>query len=172
MLSIKSGTMDSIRKRMFRILGAALLILPTLSFAAGDLLLNESSLAAKIEKEQNYQLLDARGSVAQRSVPLAFSTRYEKVMPVKKGLVFVVADSDKAALEIAESIPAGSDRSVFAVKGGADAWKRVQSKTATAVAPTSFMVPNGTCEPGTPSLKIDAKPNKKTGKAALKPINK
>ena len=154
------------------IFGAALLILPMLGFAASDLLLNEADLAAKIGKESNCQLLDARSAEARQSAPLAFSTRYEKAMPVRKGLVFVVADSDAAALEIAQSIPAGSERSVFAVQGGADAWKRVQAKSATVVAPTGFVVPKGTCDLGAPSLKFDAKSGKETGKATLEPINK
>lgn len=157
-------------KYKLHIFGAALLMLPALALA-GDLLLSEDGLVAKIGKEPNYQLLDARNAEAQRSTPLAFSTRYKKAMPIKKGLVFVVAGSDAAALEIAQSIPATDDRNVFAVKGGADAWKHVQSRTASVVAPT-FIVPKGTCEPGTPSLKIDAKSSKKTGKPALETINK
>jgi hypothetical protein len=171
MSTLEDLSMYSILKRISRVVGTALLILPALSLAAGDLLLNEGSLGAKIGKEANYQLLDARSAEAQRLSPLAFSTRYEKNMPLEKGLVFVVADSDAAALEIAQSIPAGNDRSVFAVKGGADAWKRAQSKAATVVAP-NFVVPKGTCELGTPSLKIDAKSNKKSGKTTLEPINK
>jgi hypothetical protein len=165
-------SMYTVMKYLQHILGATLLILPALSFAASDLLLNEADLAAKIGKEPNYQLLDARSAEARRSVPLAFSTRYEKAMPIKKGLVFVVADSDASAVEIAQSIPvAGSDCGIFAVQGGADAWKRVQAKTATAVAP-AFVVPKGTCELGAPSMKIDAKPGNKTGKTKLEPINK
>jgi hypothetical protein len=169
---IKPGAMCNIRKRTLRMLGAALLILPTMSFAAEDLLLNEDSLAAKIGKEPNCQLLDGRSAEARRSAPLAFSMRYQKNMAIKKGLVFVVADSDEAALEIARSIPADAERSVFAVQGGADAWKRVQAKTATAVEPTGFVVPKGTCDLGKPSLKFDAKSNKNAGKPALEPINK
>jgi hypothetical protein len=163
--------MYTLMKYLRHIVGTALLLVPVLSLAASDILLNEADLAAKVGKEPNCQLLDARSAEARRAVPLAFSTRYEKNMPIKKGLVFVVADSDAAALEIAQAIPAASDRSVFAVKGGADAWKRVQAKTATAVAP-AFVVPKGTCELGTPSLKIDAKSGKKTNKKKLEPINK
>src|SRR3970040_1050001 len=113
---IKPGAMCNIRKRTLRMLGAALLILPTMSFAAEDLLLNEDSLAAKIGKEPNCQLLDGRSPEARRSAPLAFSMRYQKNMAIKKGLVFVVADSDEAALEIARSIAADAERSVYAVK--------------------------------------------------------
>jgi hypothetical protein len=171
MNALKDLSMYSILKCISRTVGTVLLILPTMSLAAGDLLLNEDNLAAKIGKEPNCQLLDARSAEAQRLSPLAFSTRYEKTMPVRKGLVFLVADSDEAALEIVRSIPADAERSVYAVKGGADAWQRVQSKLATVVAP-NFVVPKGTCELGTPSLKIDAKSNKKSGKATLDPINK
>ncbi|MBI5891559.1 MAG: hypothetical protein HZB47_12970 [Nitrosomonadales bacterium] len=165
-------SMHFIKKHVLRVVGATLLIVPTLSLAANDLLLNEDSLAARIAKEPNCQLLDARSAEAQRLSPLAFSTRYDKTAPVRRGLVFVVADSDEAALEIVRSIPADAGRSVYAVQGGADAWKRVQSETATAIEPTSFVVPKGTCDLGKPSLKFDAKSSKKTGKAALEPINK
>jgi hypothetical protein len=171
MSSIKSGTAESIGKRMARMLGAALLALPALSLAADDLLLDEISLEKKVGREPNCQLLDGRSAEARRLAPLAFSVRYEKTVAVKKGLVFIVADSDEAALEIARAIPADAGRSVYAVKGGADAWKRVQSKTATAVAP-GFVVPKGTCDLGAPSLKFDAKSGNKGGKAALETINK
>ncbi|OGS90355.1 MAG: hypothetical protein A2Z95_03080 [Gallionellales bacterium GWA2_60_18] len=161
MAYIKSGTNASILKRMLRNLGAALLLLPMLA-SAGELLLGEEDVAAKVTKEPTYQLLDARGVAARQTAPLAFSTKYEKLMPVNKGLVFVVADSDAAALEIAQSIPASSERSVFAVKGGADAWKRVQSKSVKQVK-TDFVVPKGTCEIGKPSLEIEAKHGNKSG---------
>ena len=157
-------------KYKLRIFGLVFLMLPVLSIAS-DLLLSEDDLIAKIGKESNYQLLDARNAEAQRSTPLAFSTRYEKDMLIKKGLVFVVADNDAVALEVAQSIPANGDRSVFAVKGGADVWRQVQSRTAPVVAP-AFIVPKGTCEPGVPSLRIDAKSSKKAGKETLESINK
>ncbi len=172
MYFIKDSSMHLIIKLLLRVAGTAMLMWPMLTSAATDLLLNEANLAARIAKESNYQLLDARSAEAQRSAPLAFSTRYQKAMPVKKGLVFVVADSDATALDIAQSIPAGNDRSVFAVKGGAEAWMRVQSKSAVIVAPTAFVVPKGTCDLGAPSLKIDAKSGKKANKPVLDSINK
>jgi hypothetical protein len=169
MAYIGSGTTGNIAKRMLRTLGAALLILPALSLAAGnDLLLGGDDLAAKVVKERDYQLLDARSAAAQQSVPLAFSTKYRQVMPIRKGLVFVVADSDAAALEIAQSIPAGSDRSVFAVKGGAGTWREVQKKTAGTPASNAFIVPKGTCELGAPALKFDARSNNQADGAAQK----
>ena len=107
--------MYTMKKYLLHIFGTALMIVPILSFAASGLLLNEADLAVKIGREPSYQLLDARSAESRRSVPLAFSTRYEKAMPIKKGLVFVVADSDASAVEIAQSIPvAGGDCSIFA----------------------------------------------------------
>ena len=167
MAYIGSGTTGNIAKRMLRTLGAVLLMLPALSFAAGnDLLLGGDDLAAKVAKERDYQLLDARSAAAQQSVPLAFSTKYRQVMPIRKGLVFVVADSDAAALEIAQSIPAGSDRSVFAVKGGAGTWREVQKKTAGTPASNAFIVPKGTCDLGAPALKFDARSGDQANGAA------
>jgi len=154
------------RKRLLRHLALGLLMLPALAFAAADMLLDAAGLTAKLDKTAEYQLLDARGAEAQRNVQLAFSTRYQPLMAVKKGLVFIVADSDEAALEIAASIPA-EGRTVYAVKGGAEAWKQVQSKSVTAVK-HDFVVPKGTCELGKPSLHIKADSGTKASAPAQK----
>jgi hypothetical protein len=122
----------------------ALLVVPALCLAANDLLLGEKDLAAKIEKDTNYQLLDARSAEAQRIAPIAFSTKYQTIMPI-------VADTDAAALKIAKSIPAEADRTVFAVKGGAEAWQRVSSNASPpSTMSDSYVIPMNTCEPGKP----------------------
>jgi hypothetical protein len=137
--------------RMLRCACLALILLPTLSFAAEGVLLEEGALSVKLDQVQDYQLLDARNAEAQRNAPIAFSTRYQSTTPVKKGLVLIVADTDAAALEIAKSIPAAADRSIFAVKGGCDSWQRVMAK-ATPVTSMSggFVIPKNTCEQGKP----------------------
>lgn len=128
-----------------------ILMLPTLCLAAGELLLGDAELAAKLEKVTDYQLLDARKADAQRLKPIAFATRYQKMMPIKNGLVLIVADTDAAALKIALSIPANADRSVLAVKGGAETWQRVSSKTSPQFPMSdSFVIPMNTCEQGKP----------------------
>jgi hypothetical protein len=124
---------------------------PTLCFASGKLLLGEPELAAKLEKVSDYQLLDARGAEAQRSTPIAFATKYQKVMPIKNCLVLIVADTDAAALSIARSIPADAGRNVFAVKGGAKTWQHVSSKTSPQSSMSdSYVIPMNTCEQGKP----------------------
>lgn len=129
----------------------AVLVAPALCFAANELLLGEKDLAAKIEKDKSYQLLDARSAEAQRIAPIAFSTKYQTVMPIKKGLVLIVADTDAAALGIAQSIPAESGRTVFAVKDGAEAWRRVSlNASPPSTMSDSFVIPMNTCEPGKP----------------------
>ena len=129
----------------------AILMLPTLCLAAGELLLGEAELATMLEKVRDYQLLDARGADAQRLAPIAFSTKYQKMMPIKNCLVLIVADTDAAALKIARSIPANADRSVFAVKGGAETWQHVSSKTSPQFSMSdSFVIPMNTCEQGKP----------------------
>ena len=129
----------------------AVLMAPAICLAADDLLLGENDLAAKIETDKDYQLLDARSADAHRIAPIAFSTRYQVIMPIKKGLVLIVADTDAAALKIAQSIPAGADRAVFAVKGGAEAWQRVSlSASPPSAMSDSFVIPMNTCEQGKP----------------------
>lgn len=163
----------TLNQRLFKFLFAAILLaLPMLSHAANGVLLNQDAVRAELKKEPDYQLLDARGAEARRSLPLAFATRYEKSVPVKKGLVLVVADSDDAALEIARAIPVEGECRVFAVQGGADAWKQVQARLATVVTPGNFIVPKGTCDLGKPALRFDNESEKKTGKPALETINK
>lgn len=128
-----------------------LLQLPSVCVAADALMLGCDELTAKIRQTREYQLLDARSTGAQRSAPIAHSTKYRKIMPLKKGLVLIVADTDAAALEVAQSIPATADRNVFAVQGGAKTWQRVLSQTSPASAmPDSFVIPMNTCEQGKP----------------------
>ena len=141
-------------KRLLGKLFLVFLLLPTLSWAAVDLLLNEDDVAAKILKDPDYQLLDARSADTQRLIPLAYSIKYQKTMYLKKGLVLIVADTDTAALEIAQSIPA-AERSVYAIKGGAEAWKRALAKEESPAAmPHSFVIPKNTCEPGKPVMTL------------------
>lgn len=128
-----------------------LLPVPVPVFGAEGVLLEEGALSAKLDQAQDYQLLDARSAEAQRNTPIAFSTRYQSTTPIKKGLVLIVADTDAAALEIAKSIPAASDRFVFAVKGGWESWQRVMSKAPPVTSVSgSFVIPTNTCEQGKP----------------------
>ena len=171
MQSTDYATPHSLPGRMLSLLVAALLLLPMMAFAGGRLL-DERDLARAIKQEADYQLLDARSAGARQLAPLAFSKRYEKDMQIDRGMVFVVADSDEEALAVARSIPAATDRRVFAVKGGADAWKSAQSELPSVIAPTGFVVPKGTCDLGKPALTFDAETKGKPGKAVLEPINK
>ena len=137
--------------RMLRCACLSLLLLPILSFGAEGVLLDEGALSAKLDQVQDYQLLDARNAEAQRNTPIAFSTRYQSTTPIKKGLVLIVADTDAAALEIAKAIPAATDRSVFAVKGGCDSWQRVMAKASPVTSVSGgFVIPKNTCEQGKP----------------------
>lgn len=152
-------------KRAFIRFCLSILLIPALAGAAEDALLGEAELAARLDKTPDYQLLDARSAEAQRAAPLAFSTRYQPMMPFRKGLVLVVADSDAAAAVIARAIPGDPARSVYAVKGGADAWRRIAEKAAPPTAlPDKFVIPMNTCEQGKPLqvLKRD-KPRTQSG---------
>ncbi len=139
-------------KKILRSGGLLLPLLPALAFGAEDALLDEATLSFKLDHAHDYQVLDARGAGAQRDAPIAFSTRYETNAAIKEGLVLVVADTDAAALAIAQAIAAGGpDRAAFAVKGGYDSWQRVarKSSASTSIA-GGFVIPKNTCEQGKP----------------------
>ena len=129
----------------------ALLMLPGLSMGAEPLLLDEGTLSKKVEQDPDYQLIDARNPEAQRLAPIAFSTCYRINVTFIKGLVLIVADSDAEAVAIARSVPAAPGRSVFAVKGGAEAWRHVAAKAPPVTSVSkSFVIPKNTCEQGKP----------------------
>src|SRR3989338_1392787 len=137
--------------RILRSACLASLMLPGLSMGAEALLLEENALSKKVEQVQDYQLIDARSPAAQRAAPMAFSTHYGIDVAINKTLVLVVADSDAEAVKIAESIPAASGRSVFAVQGGAEAWQRVATRASPVTSVSkSFVIPKNTCEQGKP----------------------
>jgi hypothetical protein len=139
------------KKKVLIGLCSVLSLLPAVCVATDALLMGFDELTAKIRQVKEYQLLDARSAEAQRGAPIAFSTKYRKMMPIKKGLVLIVADTDAAALEIAQSIPGAAGRNVFAVQGGAETWRRVSSQTSPPSAmPDSFVIPMNTCEQGKP----------------------
>lgn len=137
--------------KKFSRIGLVLLLLPTLSWAAGSLLLDCARLSALLEKNSEYQLLDARSAEAQRAAPIAFSTAYKVTTPVGNGLALIVADDDATAEKIAQSIPAAGNRTVYAVQGGSKTWRQVIANApATSSVSDSFVIPKNTCEQGKP----------------------
>lgn len=136
-------------------LGLLLALLPTLCWAGSEVLLDEAKLSALIAKNNEYQLLDARNAAAQRSAPIAFSTTYRINMPISNGLVLIVADDDKTAVAIAQSIPMAMSRSVYAVQGGSEILQKViTTAPATTSVSGSFVIPKNTCEQGKPIQKL------------------
>jgi hypothetical protein len=136
---------------IWRSVSLTLLMLPGLCMGAESLLLDEDTLAKKVGQDQDYQLLDARNTQAQRIAPIAFSTCYRINVTFSKGLVLIVADSDAEAVAIAQSVPAAPGRSVFAVIGGFDAWQRVASRSSPVTSVSrSYVIPKNTCEQGKP----------------------
>lgn len=132
-----------------------LLFLPALSWAGNEVLLDETQLSALIAKENDYQLLDARNTEAQRSKPIAFSTTYRFNTPISNGLVMLVADDDKSAIEIAQSISASINRRVYAIQGGSEVWQKVMSNAPPSKSVSgSFVIPKNTCEQGNPIQKL------------------
>jgi hypothetical protein len=159
------------KKELLRKFCLAILLLPALSFAGDAVLLDEDALLLKTEHERTYQLLDARNAEAQKNAQLANVIRYQPGMKLANGLIFVIADTDAAAMEIGKSIPAATGRSVFAVKGGVEAWKRVLARE---IDPAdridSFVIPKNTCEPMQVVLEIKSGKQKPKAKQPAKKI--
>jgi len=144
-------------KHFFNYIGLVLFLLPSLCLAASGLLLDESGLTKLVEKSDEYQLLDARNDLAQRLLAIPFSRKYQKLMPIGKGVVLVVADNDAEALKIAQDITA-AERNVYAVQGGASAWLRAFANSAPhSTMPGSFVIPMNTCEQGKPLMELKRK---------------
>lgn len=143
-------------KGLQKLFWLVLLVCPLLASAVEVTLLDEAALAAKLQQQADYQLLDARGDEAQRLASIAFSTRYRINTAIKTGLVLVVADTDAEAVKVAVTIPAAVGREVYAVQGGEPAWKRValnmpiQSGAASKI----FVIPHSTCEQGKPLQEV------------------
>lgn len=131
------------------------LLCPLAASAAEVTLLDEAALAAKLQQQADYQLLDARSDAAQRLVPIAFSVRYRINTRIQNGLVLVVADTDAEAVEVAASIPAAAGREVYAVQGGGPAWQRVMlNMPSQSASSKTFVIPHSTCEQGVPLQEV------------------
>lgn len=125
------------------------------AWAAGAALLDGAQLREVLKKGQPCCVIDARSEGRRKQQPIPFAVIYqESVKPKPGGFAIVVGDNDPQALAAAQAVSKKSGQDVYAVKGGYDAWKRVQvggnkSSAGTGiVAPQRFTIPSNTCEQG------------------------
>lgn len=102
------------------------------------------------------QVIDARSPGNVKRQPIDSGELYKSDMVIKRGMVVVVADSDRQALEVAKVLSKWSGQDIYAVKGGYETWKQVQKETAKppagaeSIMPPSFVIPSDTCQQGPP----------------------
>lgn len=127
-----------------------------------------AALTEALKSEPPCCVVDARGADRQRKHPLAEALPYRpdlRIIPTAS--VIVVADRDRDALAVgAELAKKHPGKTIYAVKGGAQAWESVlkslnapaYSTAPGAPAGTSFVIPHNTCETGTPLQILKSKP--------------
>lgn len=135
------------RKNLWRVLLLAWL---GLANARAEALLESSAkLAPLVRNAPELLLVDARSEKSRRRQPLEGATPYRENMAVKPGLIVVVGEGDKRALQVAQQLAASSGRTVYAVKGGMTAWRETKNrKTLESLMPNNFVIPHNTCEQG------------------------
>lgn len=100
-------------------------------------------------------VIDARSAQARAQVaPLADARVYTEAMPLERGPVLVIADTDAAAIAVADKLEARhADVQAYAVAGGSAVLERLRqppvehSPTSTAI-PYDFVIPSDTCQTG------------------------
>ncbi|BCB27411.1 hypothetical protein SKTS_22970 [Sulfurimicrobium lacus] len=122
------------------------------AWAATAALLDSAQLVEMLKKNQPCCIIDARGEGPRKQQPIPFAVIYkEGVKPKPGGYALVVGDSDRQAMETAQSVSRKSGQDVYAVKGGYAAWRQAKEgggKTAETIMPQNFTIPSNTCEQG------------------------
>jgi hypothetical protein len=95
-------------------------------------------------------VIDARNAAKRLSAPLAETLPYRKDLKINPtGIVVVIADTDARAIEVGKALERSSKaKDIYAVKGGAPAWRAATGAAASGM-PGGFIIPRNTCESGT-----------------------
>lgn len=138
------------------LLAATLFVWLSSAYAASAALADRPALSERVRKALTCQVIDARSPSLVKQQPIASADLYRADMTVKRGLVVVIAVSDRRALQIARALSKRSGQDIYAVKGGVETWKQVLKDTAKpsagaeSIMPPSFVIPSDTCQQGTP----------------------
>lgn len=141
-----------VRRRVGGVLAAFLLTASLQAHAAASLR-NEMQLGLALRASPPCCVVDARAESERKALALDEALVYREDLRINPtATVVVVADTDEAALAVAESIAAAHPGSpVLAVEGGIVAWQRVLALI-NAEPPggraIQFVIPKNTCEHG------------------------
>jgi hypothetical protein len=123
---------------------------------ASAALLDGEQLSERMKGGEMCCVIDAREEGRRKQRPVRFAVTYQEGLKLSPGgFAVVVADDDAKALTIAETLAAQTDKPVYAVKGGYDAWRLTPEGLARAsapqiTAPKNFVIPSDTCAQGKP----------------------
>jgi len=132
---------------------AVFLLTASVQAHAAASLRNEMQLGLALRVSPPCCVVDARTAAAREASPLDEALVYREDLRINPtATVVVVADTDEAALAVADSIAAAHPGSpVLAVEGGVLAWQRVLTRI-NAEPPggraIQFVIPKNTCEHG------------------------
>ena len=132
---------------------AALMLSDSVQAQAAASLRNEMQLGLALRSSPPCCVVDARTAAERKALVLDEALVYREDLRIKPtATVVVVADTDEAALAVAESIAAAHPGSpVLAVEGGVLAWQRVLARINAEPAggrAIQFVIPKNTCEHG------------------------
>ncbi len=132
---------------------AALMLSASVQAQAAASLRNEMQLGLALRSSPPCCVVDARTAAERKALVLDEALVYREDLRIKPtATVVVVADTDEAALAVAESIAAAHPGSpVLAVEGGVLAWQRVLARINAEPAggrAIQFVIPKNTCEHG------------------------
>ena len=142
---------------------AAFLLSASVQAQAAASLRNEMQLGLALRASPPCCVVDARAEPERMALALEEALVYREGLRIKPtATVVVVADTDAAALAVAETIAAAHPGSpVLAVEGGVLAWQRVLARIK-AEPPggraTQFVIPKNTCEQGPALQQLRAAP--------------
>lgn len=142
---------------------AAVLFAAALPAQAAASLRNEMQLALALRSSPPCCVVDARTEAERKAQELPEALVYRADLRINPtATVVVVADTDAAALAVADAIAAAHPRTqVLAVEGGIDAWQRVIARI-NADPPggraVQFVIPKNTCEQGPPLQQLRTAP--------------
>lgn len=148
---------------------AGLLACACINAQADAVLLGEADLVTALQNAPQCCVIDARADAKRLGKALANALAYRKDLAIQPTTsVVVVADSDKQALAVAQSLGAKHPQTtLYAVRGGVTAWESVrktingqQASSGAAPAAISFVIPHNTCETGTPLQILSTGPQK------------
>lgn len=125
------------------------------AWADASLLGKEEALAA-LKDRPPCCVIDGRSAKSRRMSPLPDAVPYRKGLKIEpSATVVVLADDDRAALEIARTLAQSyPGKPIAAIRGGLPAWNTVLAEMGAPPAGLSFVIPRNTCEHDAPLQRL------------------